>query len=83
MKVNTLYKNLIVVGTLAIVFFSKVTFALADGGGNGYGHVPVDTALAGVTDQTSVFVGLALFTIGFVILASSQMLKAMISKEIK
>lgn len=79
---NTLKKNLITLSIALSTVLLNTSKVFADGGSNGYGHRPVDTAIAGMTDQTSIFAGLGLFVLGTIILSSSQILNSFINKDL-
>lgn len=79
---NTLKKNLISLSLALCTMLFNANKVLASGGSNGYGHKPVDTAIAGMSDQTSVFAGLGLFVLGTIILSSSQILKSFLNRNI-
>ena len=52
--------------------------AFAASGGNGYGHPPIDTAAVGVTNETSLATGFALYTVGTIISSTAKILKNLI-----
>ncbi len=76
---NLKVKNILLTLTLVFAFVLVSSVGVdAAGGYGGYGHVPVDTAIAGVTDQASVFAGIGLYTIGSILIGSVKVLKELI-----
>jgi hypothetical protein len=76
MKNINSYRNLLAVALVVAVFAMGTRAVSADGG---YGHTPVDTAIAGITDQASVLIGIGSYIAGSIFLGVSKILRELIA----
>lgn len=79
MKLTNVLKTSIAFFALTVVVLSFAPAAHAAAPittlSHGYGHPPVETAIAGFTDQISLLSGIGVYSIGTLLIGSSKIIK--------